>query len=420
MKKAAILTIGDELLIGSIVDTNAAHLGQCLTELGIEPVWTLTVGDDAARIRHALDLCVSLADIVLITGGLGPTHDDVTKTVLAEATGDRLVFHPYLLDQIEEMFVRRGLAMPESNRIQAFMPERAVVLDNPVGTAPGFMLRHGEADVFVMPGVPREMKKMMAEQVAPRLQGHAGGRVILHRVLKTAGIGESSLFETIKDLIESAKDVRVASLPQEAGINLRLTVSAATGEEARQRIAVLETALRSRAGSFIYGTDGETMEQTLGRLLTDAEVTVALAESCTGGLVCDRLTDTPGSSAYVERGVVAYSNETKKQLLGVSDETLRAFGAVSAQTAAAMAEGVRRISGTTFGLSTTGIAGPSGATPEKPVGLVYIALAHPEGVIVRELRLGTERRINKVRAATAAMNLLRLYLVDPAHIEKGI
>lgn len=420
MQRAVILTIGDELLFGSIVDTNAAHIGLRLTELGIQPVWTITVGDNAAAIRQAIELATTLAEVVLVTGGLGPTHDDVTKTVVAEATGRRLVFHQHLLDAVSSLFARRGLIMPESNRVQAYIPEGGTILDNPIGTAPGFLVNHHGAALFVMPGVPREMKRMMAEQVIPRLQIQSGGAVILHRVLKTTGIGESTLSELLEDIIAAAHPVKIASLPQEAGVNLRLTATAETQELAINCIAAVDERLTERAGLYIYGRDDETLEQVLGHLLVSAGATLAVAESCTGGLVTDRLTDISGSSVYFERGVVAYSNEAKQAHLGVSEKTLKTFGAVSGETASAMAEGVRKASGTTFGLSTTGIAGPTGATETKPVGLVYVSLAHAGGTVTWELRLGTDRRLNKVRAAVSAMNLLRLFLIDPALAEKGI
>ena len=420
MRKAVILTIGDELLFGSIVDTNAAYLGQRLTELGIQPVWTITVGDHATAIRQALELATTLAEVVLITGGLGPTHDDVTKTVIAETTGRRLVFHQHLLDAVSSLFTRRGLTMPESNRVQAYIPEGSTILDNPIGTAPGFLVSHNGSALFVMPGVPREMKQMMAEQVIPRLQTQFGGAVIRHRVLKTTGIGESTLSELLQDIIADAHPVKVASLPQEAGVNLRLTATAETQEMASGLISAVEDRMTQRAGLYIYGTDDETLEQVLGQLLVSAGATLAVAESCTGGLVTDRLTDIPGSSVYLERSIVAYSNEAKQAHLGVPAETLQTYGAVSAETASAMAEGIRKVSGTTIGLSTTGIAGPTGATETKPVGLVYVSLAHPSGTVTRELRLGTDRRLNKVRAAVSAMNLLRLYLIDPALAEKGV
>ncbi len=413
MKTASIITIGDELLYGAVVDTNAAYIGQCLSDLGIEPIWSITVGDSREQIHQALEIASQQADVVLITGGLGPTHDDVTKTIIAEATGLELVFHQEILDQVEVMFAQRGVSMPESNRIQALIPEGADILKNPIGTAPGFSIKHDQASIFVMPGVPREMKKMMGEQVIPRLQVHTKNRVIVHRWIRTTGIGESNLSELIKDIIAEATEIKIASLPQNTGTNLRLTAQAGTVEEARRQINMVESRLLNRAGSYIYGTDEDTLEDVVGRLLTKTGATLALAESCTGGLVIDRLTDVPGSSVYICQGVVAYSNEAKIQHLNVSEEILARHGAVSSETAAAMASGIRRISGATYGLSTTGIAGPGGATALKPVGLVYLGLAHADGTITQELRLGTDRRTNKTRAMLAALNMLRLFILEP-------
>ena len=303
--------------------------------------------------------------------------------------------------------------MPESNRIQALIPEGADILKNPIGTAPGFSIKHHQTSIFVMPGVPREMKKMMEEQVIPRLQVHTKNRVIVHRWIRTTGIGESNLSELIKDIIAEATEIKIASLPQNTGTNLRLTAQTETVEEAQRQINTVESRLLKRAGSYIYGTDEDTLEEVVGRLLTKTGATLALAESCTGGLVVDRLTDVPGSSVYICQGVVAYSNEAKIQHLNVSEEILARHGAVSAETAADMASGIRRISGATYGLSTTGIAGPGGATALKPVGLVYLGLAHADGTITQELRLGTDRRTNKTRAMLAALNMLRLFILEP-------
>ena len=414
MKSAAIITIGDELLYGSVVDTNAAYIGQRLTETGIEPVFSITVGDEASRIGGALEVACRQADAVLVTGGLGPTHDDVTKTVIAEAIGQDLVFHHDILETVEHMFTRRGMAMPESNRIQAYMPRHAEVLDNPVGTAPGFLAHHHETAVFVMPGVPREMKQMLNEQVLPRLRDKGTGRVILHRWIRTTGIGESSLTQIIGDIIDEAKDVKIASLPQETGVNLRLTAEGRTGDEARQRIEAVETRMVARAGEHIYGVDDDTLEEVVGRLLRDAGATVAVAESCTGGLVASRLTDVSGSSDYLKEGVVSYSNAAKMARLEVPVGTIDRHGAVSAETAAAMATGMRQTSGATYGLSTTGVAGPGGGTPEKPVGLVYLGLATADGVETHKLLLGPDRHVNKTRAALAALNLLRQALTRAA------
>ncbi len=414
MKSAAIITIGDELLYGSVVDTNAAYIGQRLTETGIEPVFSITVGDEGSRIGGALEVACRQADAVLVTGGLGPTHDDVTKTVIAEAIGQDLVFHPDILETVESMFTRRGMAMPESNRIQAYMPRHAEVLDNPVGTAPGFLAHHHGTAVFVMPGVPREMKQMLNEQVLPRLRDKGAGRVILHRWIRTTGIGESSLTQIIGDVIDEAKDVKIASLPQETGVNFRLTAEGRTGDEARRRIEAVETRMVSRAGEHIYGVDDDTLEEVVGRLLKDAGATVAVAESCTGGLVASRMTDVPGSSDYLKEGVVSYSNAAKMARLEVPVGTIDRYGAVSAETAAAMATGIRQTSGATYGLSTTGVAGPGGGTPEKPVGLVYLGLATADGVETRKLLLGPDRHVNKTRAALAALNLLRQALTRAA------
>lgn len=416
MLTAEIVTIGDEILYGSIVDSNAAYMGQSLTEMGIQPAWSTTVGDDREHIRHALEMAISRADVILVTGGLGPTHDDITKGVIAEVVDKRLIFHQELLDVVEAMFANRGILMPESNRVQAFIPEGAIILDNPIGTAPGFAVTSGRATIFVMPGVPTEMKKMMVEQVTPRLKDQSGGQVILHRMIKTSGIGESSLSEYVGDIIDGATDVKVASLPQATGVMLRLTTSAPNVEQAREQIEVLESVIYSRAGAFIYGTDDDTMELVVGRLLAQRNETIAVAESCTGGLISDRLTDVSGSSAYFHQGIVTYSNEAKISHLGVPPEIIERYGAVSAETAEAMAEGIKRVGNSTYGLSTTGVAGPTGGSDTRPVGLVYVGLAHETGVVVREFRFSTDRRANKTRTMLAALNMVRLLITAPEHL----
>lgn len=411
MKSAAIITIGDELLYGSVIDTNLAYIGQRMTEAGIEPVFSMTVGDENSRISQALDIACQQADIVLITGGLGPTHDDVTKTVIAKAIGEELVFHANIMDGLEATFTQRGIPMPESNRIQAYMPKSAEVLKNPVGTAPGFMVRHQGVDVFVMPGVPREMKKMLEEQIVPRLVEHGSDRVILHRWIRTTGIGESNLSLMIGDVIKNSGDVKIASLPQETGVSLRLTAEGRTRSEAQQLIESVETRIVAQAGQHIFGMDDDTLEGVVGRLLCEAGATVAVAESCTGGLLASRITDIAGSSDYFLEGLVTYSNAAKKARLDVLELTINRYGAVSEETAIAMAQAVRETSGATYGLSTTGIAGPGGGTNEKPIGLVYLGLATASGVEMRKLILGTDRKTNKIRAIMAALNLLRLELL---------
>ncbi|MBT5876800.1 MAG: competence/damage-inducible protein A [Candidatus Latescibacteria bacterium] len=416
MITAEIITIGDEILYGSIVDSNAAYMGQCLTEMGIQPAWSTTVGDDREHIRQALDMGISRADVILVTGGLGPTHDDITKDVIADVIDRRLIFHQELLDVVERMFAARGILMPESNRVQAFIPDGATILDNPIGTAPGFAVTSGRATIFVMPGVPREMKKMMVEQVTPRLQDRSGGHVILHRMIKTSGIGESSLSEYVGEIIAGATNVKVASLPQATGVMLRLTTSAPNVEQAREQIGTLESEIYSRAGAFIYGTDDDTMEQVVGQLLAQRNETIAVAESCTGGLISDRLTDVSGSSSYFQQGIITYSNEAKIAHLGVPAQTIEQHGAVSAETAEAMAEGIRRVGKSTYGLSTTGVAGPTGGSDAKPVGLVYVGLAHETGVFVREFRFSTDRRANKTRSMLAALNMVRLLITNPKHL----
>ncbi len=412
MKTAGIITIGNELLYGSVVDTNASYIGQRVTEIGLEPVCIITVGDKASQITQALEIACKKVDVLFITGGLGPTHDDITKRIIAESIGQDLVFNSEILKNIEMVFTQRKITMPKSNRIQAYFPRKAKIIANSIGTAPGFQVQYLNTEIFVMPGVPCEMEQMLDEQVLPWLTTLSQGKTILHRWIKTTGIGESSLSLLLENVIKKANNIKIASLPQETGVNLRLTAEGKDKEEAGQHIQAVEDVIVNKASQYIYGMDDDLLEEVVGRLLSKTKATVAVAESCTGGQVASLITNAPGSSAYFIEGVITYSNFSKIARLDVAEATIRCHGAVSAQTAAEMAQGVRQISGATYGLSTTGIAGPSGGTKAKPIGLVYLGLADSNGVKTEKLMLGMERKANKTQAALASLNLLRQFLVN--------
>ena len=415
--KATLLTIGDELLIGQVVNTNAAWLGEQLSLLGVELARVVTLGDDEAAMREALEQACTASDLVLLTGGLGPTHDDVTREVLAGYFKAPLQLDPSILEKLRDRFRRRQRVMPESNRRMALVPEGFEVLSNSVGAAPGLWrvdTTHGEERiVVVLPGVPREMKALFEEEVVPRLHRHKKLKVIAHRTLLTAGIGESNLQEQIGDLSDYlGQTLRLAYLPGPGGCRLRLTATGDDRATVEAAIDGLEAHLRERIGSYLYGQDDDSLEVVLGRILAERGLKVAVAESCTGGLVLHRLTNISGSSAYLVGGVVAYANEVKINGLGVEAEALEQHGAVSEVVARQMAQGVRARLHADVGLSTTGVAGPSGGTPDKPVGTVWIGYADDQGETAVLKHFVTNRQMNKALASTAVLDLARRQLLE--------
>jgi nicotinamide-nucleotide amidase len=407
-----LLTIGTELLLGQIVDTNASWMAQRLAEAGVDVYYKSTVGDNWSRIEEAIRLAMSRADVVIMTGGLGPTEDDLTRDVLAAVLERPLGLDPGVLTAIEQRFAHRRVAMPENNRKQAMVPKGAEVLHNPRGTAPGLWIRHGGRALVCMPGVPSEMKPMLLEQVIPRIRTAFGIRSqIVSRILKTCGISESTLDERIGDYFRDMRNPTIGVLAHAGEIHVRLTCKGENAREIADKLNELEEKIRARLGHLVFGRDDEKLEAVVGRLLRERKATLAVAESCTGGLVASRLTDVPGSSDYFERGVVAYNLEAKERLLNVPASLLERHGAVSLEVARAMAAAVRGLSGTALGLATTGIAGPSGGTSEKPVGLVCAALAWDGGGGAREFRLLGDREQVKYRGAQMALEMLRRHLL---------
>jgi nicotinamide-nucleotide amidase len=405
-----LLSVGTELLLGQIVDTNAAYLAGKLSELGVNVYHKTTVGDNAERLAAALRICLGRSDVVLATGGLGPTKDDITAAVVAQVMGGRLAEDEATSEKIRSFARQRGIQLLDSLLKQAFVPEGAQVVPNPVGTAPGFILTRDSKTIIALPGVPTEMKAMAGQTVLPYLAGRAeeegGGSVILSRVIRLAGIGESQAEAELADLIEKQTNPTIAPYAKTYEVHLRVTAGAANRAEAEALIAPVEAEIRERLGSHVYGADEETLEAIIGGMLRTAGLTLAVAESCTGGLIGHRITNVPGSSDYFLAGVTTYGNESKAKLIHVPEETLAAHGAVSAETAAAMAEGVRRATGADVGLSSTGIAGPTGGTPTKPVGLVYLGRSDESETVTEELRLRGDRLMIKERAAQLALFLL--------------
>jgi nicotinamide-nucleotide amidase len=409
--RAEILSVGTELLLGQITDTNAAYIARELAELGVDLYFKQTVGDNPPRIQEAVRLALSRADVILITGGLGPTEDDLTVEAVAGALGEDLVEDPAVTDHVRRFFASRG-RVPTANVFkQSLVPRNARVIPNTRGTAPGVHLERDGRTIFIMPGVPYEMEGMMEQYVVPTLRARTGDEVIRSIVLRVTGEGESAVEMRIKDLLANTTPT-IAPYAKLGEVHLRLTAKG-SGEAAAHQLAEGERLVRERLGELIYGTGQDTLEDVVGRLLASRRETVAVAESCTGGLLAQRITTVPGSSAYFVEGVVAYSNEAKTTLLDVPAELLEAHGAASAPVAEAMARGVRARAGTTYALSITGIAGPGGGSEEKPVGLVYLGLADRQGTQHRRLTFGAQAGRAGIRhlAAQAALNLLRLHLL---------
>ncbi|HCA48080.1 MAG TPA: competence/damage-inducible protein A [Armatimonadetes bacterium] len=407
--KAELISVGTELLLGEIVDTNAAYMSQRLAEIGVDVHFRHTVGDNLDRIVSVLELALSRSDAVLISGGLGPTQDDLTRESIAQATGRPLVSDPDAVTHLREYFARRGFMPTQNNLKQATVPEGGRLLDNTCGTAPGLFVEHEGKLIFAIPGPPSEMREMMHLQVLPITAERLGTdlRPVFTRVLRFSDIGESTLTAEIAEIIDNQTDPTVAPYAKPGEVTLRIATKAESEAKAAQRLNEIERALREQVGSFIYGVDDETMEVAAGKALREKHATVAVAESCTGGLVASRITDVSGSSEYMLGGVVAYANEIKQRLLGVPPEVLAEHGAVSEETARAMAAGVRKLLGADYGVATTGIAGPTGGTAEKPVGLVYIAVADAGGVVVTELNWPGTREQFKQRVSQTALNMLR-------------
>jgi nicotinamide-nucleotide amidase len=405
--KAAFLSIGDEIVGGLTVDTNSGFIAGELRAVGVEPVCGFSVRDEEEDIIRALGQALREADLVVTTGGLGPTADDLTTACVARFAGQELVLDEPSLAFMQERFRQRGMEMPPNNRKQALFPAAATVIPNPNGTAPGFICpvevdgrtRH----VACFPGVPRETRHMITASLVPWVAARQPNTRFLSRTFSTVGLAESKLDELLAGAI-SASEARVAFRASFPRMYVRLTVQGAPDEDLEARMDALEARVHERLGRAVYAVGDEGMEETLGRMLRERGLTLAVAESCTGGLIGDRLTDVPGSSEYFLLGVAAYSNAAKASVLGVSEGTIAAHGAVSTRTAEEMAAGARRIAGADVGLSTTGIAGPGGGTDDKPVGTVCIGLAWEGGTWSRRFDLGNRGR-EWIKSTTAQMAL---------------
>jgi len=411
--RAEIIAIGDELLYGQIVDTNSHWISQELDLMGVKVVRKTTVGDDRKDILAAFSSAEARADIILITGGLGPTQDDLTKPLMAEYFDCPIVENPAAVEAVTEFFKKRGREMTPLNALQGHLPACCTYVPNEVGTAPGMWFERNATYWMSMPGVPHEMKKLMTDFVLPILPTLFPLPVIVHRMVKTVGIGESWLADLIRDWENALpKNIRLAYLPSLGHVKLRLTGFGTDKTEIENDIQQQIDLVLPSIIKYVYGYDSESLETAIGKLLTANNKTVALAESCSGGYISHLITSISGSSSYFQGAVIPYHNQFKEEILHVKNETLSSFGAVSEETVKEMSNGVRQVFKSDFGLASSGIAGPSGGTEEKPVGTVWIACAGEGFVETKKLQLTQDRMLNIQLTAVAVLNLLRICILE--------
>ena len=389
--KTAILSVGTEILFGQIVNTNTVYLSQQMNMLGFDVMYHYTVGDNPKRVEEMIDLAFQDCDLILTTGGLGPTQDDLTKEVACKALDDTLVMMDDVLEEITKYFKTLGREMTENNKKQAIMPSRATVFHNDAGTAPGFALEKDGKYIICMPGPPREMKRMFQKSVVPFLQSMIDG-ALYYRQIRFFGIGESMLETQLLDLIDNQTDPTLATYAKEGECSLRIASKRATEEDAEHAVDEMLEKVKERVGHYIYSCDDEELAQVVADRLMEQGLTLSSAESCTGGMFASTMTDIPGISQCFDRGLVTYSNQAKMEELGVSAGTLEKFGAVSEETALEMVEGLKSVSGSDVCISVTGIAGPGGGSEEKPVGLVYIGFSYGDKKICKKIQM---RNVNR-------------------------
>lgn len=410
--KAAILSVGTELLFGQITNTNSAFLSRHLNMLGFDVLYHYTVGDNPARLEEILKLAYRDCDLVITTGGLGPTQDDLTKEVVAQVFHDYLVTSVESLSWLEDYFRRNNRVMTDNNRKQANLPSRAILFHNDAGTAPGFALEEDNRIVICLPGPPREMSRMFLQKALPYLETKTDG-IIYHKSIRTFGIGESQLETTLLELIDSQTDPTLATYAKEGECSLRIASKRKTLREAEEAVAEMIEKIKPLIGEFIYSTEDEELVEVVGRLLMEKEVSVSCAESCTGGLFAGALTSITGISKVFDRGLVTYSNRAKVEELGVSPETLEEFGAVSRETALEMARGLKDVTGSRLCVSITGIAGPDGGTEIKPVGLSYVGTVLDGRESVTEIRSrNVNRNWNRNYSVLAMLHVVYKLLLD--------
>ena len=408
---AEIIAVGTELLLGNIANTNAQVLSQSLSALGINVFWHTVVGDNPTRLRQAVDTARHRADILITTGGLGPTYDDLTKETVCAACGKALVFHPEILSDIADFYEKNLHApMPDNNRQQAMLPEGCVVFDNPVGTAPGCAFEAGGVHVLMLPGPPHEMVTMLRRCAEPYLRSLSREIIVSHDIM-TFGLGESYVDQLLHEKMSHMENPSLATYAKPCEVRLRATAKAQSTEQAEEMLAPVVDEVKTLLGPYVYGVDVTGLEEVCSALLLERGLTLATAESCTGGLIARRITALPGASRVYRGGVVSYWTEVKAAVLGVPQDLLDQYGAVSEPTARAMAEGARRITGADIAVSVTGVAGPDPDERGNPVGLVFIGLATPDGTFCRRTESGrrTRDRIQDL-SANHALDMVRRYL----------
>ena len=409
--RAEIIATGTELLSGGVLDTNSLYLSEELMLIGLETAFKTVVGDDEQDMEEALRRAFGRVQAVIVTGGIGPTEDDITRKVIAKIVKKRLVLNDDALKGIHARLAGRGKDIIASNDRQALIPTGARLLQNPVGIAPGFFIDEEGLFIAVLPGVPKEMRAMYDEGLRPVLEERFGGSMFIRRrVLRTCGISESAVNQAIQNILKRGVPT-VGLTVKETGVDIRIIARGPNAEEAQAQADRTEAGIREKLGDAVYGVDGQELEEVVGALLKQRRLKVAVAESCTGGLIGGRITNIAGSSEYFERGVVVYSYLAKTEMLGVPQDLIERHGAVSGKVAEAMARGIRQAARTDFGLAVTGIAGPGGGTEKKPVGLVYTALASAQGVKIAEHRfLGTREQV-RIRASQMALDMVRRHLI---------
>ena len=403
--KIGLVTIGAELLNGARTNTNAAWIGQNVISVGGAIDWHMTVNDEKNTIESALDGVPISIDVVLCTGGLGPTHDDITSSVLYDYFGAKPEFDEQYWQLLTKKFAARDQVIPDINRNQAMKPDIGEVIPNPIGSARGLHLSNKSYHLFAMPGVPAEMKSMMTDTILPWIESRSKSKIHV-TVMRTTGIMESVLYEKVQGILDDYPQINVAFLPRFTGVDIRLTTSD------KNTLNRLVDQISPVIQKYHFGGEGVELEDVVGRLLIKNRKTIATAESCTGGLIGDRLTNISGSSLYYKGGIVAYSNSVKEKTIGVKKETLDSAGSVSEETALEMARGIRNKLNADIGLSTTGIAGPKGGTKEKPVGLVYIAISYDRGEKVYRFTFTPYRKTNKLMTSQAALNITRIHILN--------
>ncbi|HOV11782.1 MAG TPA: competence/damage-inducible protein A [Bacteroidales bacterium] len=408
---ASVISIGDELLIGQTVNTNASFIAAELNLAGIQVRSILTIADDKDEISNALQLASRQSGIVIITGGLGPTNDDITKNTLCEYFGSTLILHKPSLENIRKLFYQRGIRITTVNRNQAMVPHNCTVIKNTLGTAPGMWFQKDNIHYFSLPGVPFEMKALMTGGIIPLLAKLNISAPIIHKTILTTGIGESALAELISGWENKLPShIKLAYLPEPGIVKLRLSCYHAGSVETKKAFNAEVKKLKKLIPDLIFGYNDDTLAAVTGKLLLEKHASIATAESCTGGLIAHQITAVPGASGYFKGSVIAYDNDIKSKVLGVNKKLIEKHGAVSEEVVIAMAQNLKKIMGTDYALAVSGIAGPAGGTPEKPVGTVWLACSTPEKTLTQKLSLGNDRGRNITRASLAALNLLRKQL----------